>query len=369
MTPTSSAAPLPYEPDFATPPGYTLEELLEELDMSQAELARRAELSKKHVNQIIQGKVAISPEVAMKLELVTGTPARLWNNLEARYQEHKLRLSHSAQIANDVPMLDLLPVASMVSLGLLTKRASGPQRIREVLEFFGVASSDAWTEIWSGNSALYRKSGAFESDDGALAVWLRLGELAAREVACAPWSSEGFREVLDAARGLTQDPEPSSWWPKLVGLCAGVGVALVVVPQVKGARTNGAARWLSADRALIQLSLRHRWSDIFWFTFFHEAKHILDQKKRSIFVEPDRQVEGRADVEIEADRFAANFLIPEKHVHRLPFLRSLEDVKVFAEDVGVHPGIVVGRLQHDEIWPRSHGNGLRQRLVLSASDD
>ncbi|MCY4632516.1 MAG: HigA family addiction module antitoxin [bacterium] len=92
----------PYSPDYATPPGWTLEEKLEELSMSQAELARRTGLSTKHIDQIVRGKVPITTEVAWRLERATGVPDRLWNNLESRYQEHQARLVEEANLAEQV---------------------------------------------------------------------------------------------------------------------------------------------------------------------------------------------------------------------------------------------------------------------------
>lgn len=76
-----------YEPDFAVAPGETLKEVLEDLGMSQAELATRTGLSPKHVNQVIQGHVRLTPDMAARLEPVVGVPARIWNRLESNYRD------------------------------------------------------------------------------------------------------------------------------------------------------------------------------------------------------------------------------------------------------------------------------------------
>ncbi|MDE0652416.1 MAG: HigA family addiction module antitoxin [bacterium] len=85
----------PYSPDHATPPGWTLEETLTELSMSQAELARRTGLSTEHIDRIIRGKAPIAGDTARRLERATGLPERLWNNLESHYQEHQARLAEA----------------------------------------------------------------------------------------------------------------------------------------------------------------------------------------------------------------------------------------------------------------------------------
>ena len=357
----------PYTPDYATPPGWTLEETLEELSMSQAELARRTGLSTKHVNQIVRGKVPITIEVARRLERATGVPDRLWNNLESRYQEHRARLAEEAELAEQVDLLDRLPIASMVKLGLLTKRADPVTRLRETFAFLGVSDRSAWDATLNNYRVAFRKSSAHESNDGAIAVWLRMGEIAAARIDCAPWNPDRFREALTAARALTRETDPATWHPALVAECAAAGVCVVVTHEIEGARTHGATRWLRSGRPLIQLSLRFRWSDIFWFTFFHEAKHVLDGSKRAIYIEQQNgEDEDRSEEERRADEFASDLLIPKERARVLRTIGSLDDVELFADDLGVHPGIVVGRLHHEGIWPHTHGNGLRQRLTLTA---
>jgi len=355
-----------FRPDYATPPGFTLEETLEDLTMTQAELALRTGLSTKHINQIIQGHASLTLDSAMRLERATGVPARIWNNLESRYQEHRSRLAEEAALHEQLSFLDQLPISAMVSMGLLGKRTTKVERLREVFSFFGVADSDAWTATWSKSFASFRKSRAHESNDGAVSVWLRMGEIEATSVQTAPWDPNKFKEALSVARTLTTETDPTAWQPALVEVCAGAGVALVVVPEVKGGRTHGVARWLAPDRALIQLSIRYRWSDIFWFSFFHEAKHVLDEAKRSIYVEQSLpNEESRPDDEVAADAFAASFLIPPNEIPALRQIKTLLEVSDFANRLGVHPGIVVGRLQHEGVWPRSQGNQLRQRLVFA----
>jgi HTH-type transcriptional regulator/antitoxin HigA len=147
--------------------------------------------------------------------------------------------------------------------------------------------------------------------------------------------------------------------------CADAGVALVAVPEVSGARTHGATRWLTPNRALIQLSLRYKWIDIFWFSFFHEAKHVLDQAKRSIVLDSRIGSSGTSEEEVAANRFAADFLIPPQSAARLRVLATESDVLNFAEELGIHPGIVVGRLHHESIWPHNRGNSLRPRLKFA----
>jgi HTH-type transcriptional regulator/antitoxin HigA len=211
---------------------------------------------------------------------------------------------------------------------------------------------------------MYRRSKAFASDPGAVAAWLRIGEIAAADLDCEEFDRAQFTGVVSEARALTREMDPRVWFPRLVDMCSAAGVAIVLKPELKGARINGAARWLTPNKALIQLSLRHRWSDILWFTFFHEAAHLVLHSKRETFINDTGQHSG---VEQEADAFAAETLIPRRFEADLSTIETTLDAEEFASRVGISAGIVVGRLQHEGRWPFSAGNSLKQRLVFSTA--
>ena len=352
-----------FEPNYVVPPGWILEEALEERHMSQAELARRTGLSPRYISRVIRGQSPITADAAWKIERATGINARMWNNLERGYREDLFRLSEEESLRRQLGLLDQVPVSAMVAMGLLTKRAKPVQRLKETLAFFGVADQKAWERVWSRNlEASFRNTSPKPTERGALAVWLRLGERQVREIPSEPWDKDRFRAALTRARRLTVERNPAVWIPQLVAECARAGVVLVSVPDVRGVAAKGAARWLSPDRALIQLRNHYRWSDVFWFSFFHEAKHILDEAKRPIFLNCSHPAPRRDQAEDAADAFARRFLIPPPRDQKLGDLRTTAEAESFAGDLGVHPGIVVGRLQHDRVWPPGRGDRLRQPL-------
>lgn len=347
-----------YEPDLVLPPGDTLAEVLEEAGMTQSELAKRTCLSTKHVNQIVKGAAPITPDTALLLELATGVRSRVWSNLEIAYREHVSRQEESASFLADADWLKLLPIKELIERGWIAASADPARLVRSVCQFFGVASRAAWEAMWAKPTA-YRTSKAFKSAPGAVAAWLRIGEISAAEIDCEPYDRAGLLELLDDLRGLTVEPESAVALSRLVELCATVGVAVVVEPEISGARINGAARWLTPDKALIQLSLRHRRNDIFWFTFFHEVGHVLHHSKRETFLNDEGPHSG---VEQEADAFAGQLLIPRSFEADLAGVRSLDDARELAAKIGVAPGIVVGRLQHDQRWPYNRGNNLKKKF-------
>lgn len=357
----TSASRNQYVPDVVSPPGGTLEDLLEERGMSQAQLAERTGRPKKTINEIIKGKAAITPETALQLELVLGTPADFWNQREKRYRAYMARREEDQQLATWHEWQKRFPVRDMIRRGWIPEVSRRADKVRELLRFFGVVSPQQWEEVHAEPQAQFRKSTAFETDSAALSVWLARGEHLASEVACQPFDKTRFKDSLGFARGLSRLPIDEAIGA-LEEQCAASGVAVVLVPQVSKCRASGATRWISSEKAIIQLSLRYKTDDHFWYTFFHEAGHILLHGKRAIFVETNGAKDDAQ--EQAADKFANQHLIRPKDFAqwRSRGRFSKREISSFAEAIGIAPGIVVGRLQHEGLLPRNHCNDLKRRL-------
>ena len=338
----------PYAPDRVSSPGETLRETLDALPLSQTDLATRTGLSIKHINQIVSGAAALTHETAIKLERATGVPARVWNTLEANYRDALSRTSEREALSEAKDWLQRMPVAALRKKGVVTATLRDPGALlQEILEFFGVSSIEAWDAAWARPSASFLQSAAFEADPGAVAAWLRLGEQAATEVETMPYDRARLKAAIPVLRALTILP-PAEFWPQVVQICAEAGVAVVLVPEVPGARASGATRWLSSTKALVQLSARHKRNDHLWFALFHELGHVLLHGKREVFVERKLGADGgRSAQEKEANEFAANTLLPPSALPKLDEVGSYSQARDLARELGVHPGIIAGRIQHD----------------------
>jgi len=350
----------PYEPDRVSPPGDTLLETIQALGMSQAQLAERLGRPKKTVNEIIRAKAAITPETALQLESVLGVTADFWMNREARYRESLARQREERLLAHSVDWARKFPFRAMVRCGWVADRPTGPARARELLRFFGVATPESWEQTWSQLEVAFRRSTNVEGKRHAIAAWLRQGEIAAQALECAPFDAGRFRNALDDARALTCT-EPEVFEPGLTQMFARVGVAVAWVREIPGAPVSGATRWLGPDKALIQVSLRYKTDDQLWFSIFHEAIHVLKHPRRAVFIEDG----GRdSDEEREANRQAAAMLIPPVSLGAFVAqgVFTVQAIQAFASRLGIAPGIVVGRLQHERRVPFSHGNALKRRL-------
>ncbi len=352
----------PFEPDYAVPPGETLRETIAAMGITQRELCARTGLSTKHVNQIIKGTAPITPDTAIRLERVTGVPAHMWNNLEANYRERLARLEQRERLQADLEWLKTIPTQELIRRGRIAPETDKRGLLEKVLQFFGVASVDAWKKGWQSSQFAFRRSPRCKGDLGAMATWLRLCELEAQAIDCRPFDQLAFRGALDEIRAMTLE-DAQQFVPALKRRCAEAGVAVVLVPQIRGAAVNGAAKWLTPTKAMIGLSLRGKWNDIFWFTFFHEAGHLLKDSKKETFIDVAYADDPR---EQAANRFAETILIPPGREPELSRLRSYAAVRGFAQSIGIAPGIVVGRLQREGIIPYSHLNRLKTRLEWNA---
>lgn len=364
----------PFAPDWVLAPGESVLDLAEERGWTQGELAQRLGYSEKHISQLINGKVPITVDAAQRLERVLGSSMDFWLKLEANYQQHKARLEATERHACWISWLDELPVKELMSSGAIAKARNDaknkPGIVESCLRFFGVASPEEWHGHYGGMQVAFRRSRDEQSDVGAISAWLRLGEQVAEKLDGPKYDKARFENALGEIRGLTCTA-PEFFEPRMRELLRDAGVLLALVPAIPRAHVSGVARWLNPTRPLIQLSLYGKTNDKFWFTFFHEAAHILlhaDSKeaKKSIFLDDPNANHSPDPREQEANQWAGNVLIPQECSHALGTLRTKEAVRAFATSIGIHPGIVVGRLQHDHIIDPSWMNDLKLSFRFTA---
>lgn len=361
-----------FEPDWVSPPGDTIAELLEERGWSQQELAQRLGYSEKHVSQLINGKVPLTDDAAMRLNSVLGASVGFWLTREAQYRERLAKQEATSRFAAWQDWLEQIPVRDLMAAGKIDKRRidarSKPAVVEQCLAFFGVASPDGWLARYGALQHQFRRSREEQCDLGAITAWLRMGEQAAEKQVGPRYEEVQFRAALREMRCLTVLP-PEQFEPRLNALFRESGVMFVLVPAIPKSHVSGVARWLEVDRPLIQLSLYGKSNDRFWFTLFHEAAHLLlhshgKRSKASVFLDDPSHITSATQQEREANAWARDWLIPQAHTAELAGLTSRPAVLDFAQRQGIHPGIVVGRLQHDGVILPSWLNDLKARFRI-----
>jgi HTH-type transcriptional regulator / antitoxin HigA len=349
--------------DLAVPPGEFLAEILESRRISQADLARRMGRPMQAINEIVKGEKVITPETAIQLEQVLGVPAHVWTGMESECQLVRARAQEAHQVSQETDLLDEISYPHLVKLGVVQAVRGRAERIGQLKTFFGVASLENLAQVRAYSPA-FRVSQTKAASPYALAAWLRCGELRAHDIEAKPFSRESLTNALAEIRRLTNEP-PKAFAAGLKKRLADCGVALVVLPHLPRTYAHGATFWLSPDKAVVMMSIRCSWADIFWFSLFHELGHVLLHGNRMTFIEDGDSDAETGNLEEAANRFAAEVLIPpENHaqLRTLP-LASAERIVACAKTMGIHPGIVVGRLQHDgQISQVTPLNRLRTRL-------
>ena len=350
-----------WTPDYAIPPGWLLEEYLETWGYSQAEFARRCGRSPKLISEIIAGKAPIELDTALQFEKVLGLSANVWVNMESIYRLQLAKEAEAKRVEAEAEWAKGFPVQELVKRDYFPRPKSKADRVSNLLAFFCVASSDAWKNRYSYANVAYRHSPNFTSSEEVLATWLRLGEIKAEQQECAPYNKSEFRRAVQFIRDLTCEPVNTAL-EQAEKLCNEAGVALALIKPFQGMALSGAAWWLSPRKAVVQLTARHKTTDYLWFSFFHEAAHVLLHSKKDVFV--DENNESDTKQETEANEWASNLLIPETAWQQLTQISPLNGVVVgeFAKEQGIAPGIVVGRLQHEGVIPWRSLNSLKVRV-------
>jgi HTH-type transcriptional regulator / antitoxin HigA len=261
----------------------------------------------------------------------------------------------------------------MCLLGWVQKKADIRLQVRELLGFFGIARFSQLSQIQSLAPA-WRKTTSRQACPYALSAWLRRGVIEAGRIQVSRFSAKKLLGSIGELRKMTL---LADFHDKLIELCASFGVAVVFVPHLPKTYVNGAAYWLH-DKAVVQLSIRYRFSDIVWFNFFHELGHIClhTDRKNKAFLDDTVRGDGSftkedPQREEEAHSFARDSLIPpDKYLSLLELsFKRRTTVEAFASQVGVHPGIVVGRLHHDDKMHPSLLNDLRVQLKWSDEEE
>lgn len=348
---------------IAIHPGESLGDLLDSLPMSQKELSERTGLATKTINEIVKGKNPITAETAIKFSDVFGNSIEFWNNLQRNYDQFLAILAKNEKLESEVNLFRKFTCYKDLKKWKFISgdTKNSQEKIQDLLEFFGVSSLSLIPDVYQ---VAFRKAEHDEKklNSENLAAWLRCGEIKCRDVKTEEFSKEKLVESLAFIRSLTNIVKPEDFLSKLIERCATFGVAVVFVPYFNNTYICGATRWINKDTALIQLSLRGKRADGFWFTFFHELGHVLLHGKKDKFIDYEQQAknlsESDLEKEVEANEFAKNILISKNDFGRLMAQKPLNPEKIskFAREIGVHPGIVAGRVAYEirdrqNIWP------------------
>jgi len=353
------------ERELLTKPGDTILETIEFLKMSQAELAERIGKTPAKVNDMISGKAPITVNTAMQLEKVLGIDMQFWLNREMHYREKLARIEQEEFLEQCIEWVKEQPVKELQKLGHLKAGKIGTEMVDECLQFYGVATPVQWQSLYVDNyaAASFRKSSAHTTLLSSMAAWLRIGELKLQKEQLPEYNKELFKLILSDLKSIAET-QPEDFAAQLKSLCTTAGVAVIYSSSLPKAPISGAARWIGGT-PVIQITDRYKTADQFWFTFFHEAGHILLHGKKDVFIEELDGVKNDETKEQEANDFACNWLLPDGFQSDISGEVDERLVRKIARNYQTHPGIVVGRMQNLKIVPHYFGTSLKVKINLS----
>jgi HTH-type transcriptional regulator/antitoxin HigA len=350
------------------PPGEFIREEIEARGWTQEVLAEVLGMSLRRVNEVIVGKRRVTPETARALGEAFGTSAILWMNLESTY-----RLSQTEDVDGTVArrsrLHDEYPLKDMIKRGWIEQSPDIDTLEERVRGFFGISELGE-TPATFAHAA--RKSTSYEAPTMAQCAWLLRVWTLASHAPAKNYTKLRLEKSLGRLRDLLADVGRLAEVPSVL---ADGGVRLVFVEQLPGTRIDGAAFWLNAKSPVVALSLRFNRIDGFWHTLLHDLRHILHKDVTpsdeplldiDLLGEHVTRDEARPPAEVRADAEAAEFLIPQDKLDG--FIRqvrpyySKKKIRLFAETVGVHPGIVVGQLQHRGEIPFAHSRDMLEKV-------
>ncbi len=340
-----------FAPAEAFPPGEFLRDELEERGWTQKQFARIIGRHQSFVSSIISGKRTLSPDAAVLFSAALGTSAQFWMNLDTAYRLYLLRQNAPApeRVAREAQLNDAFPIEELVRRGWVRDSEDTDVLEARVLRFYGIDSLDEKPNL--------RYAARHTREDRELSpaqeAWLHRVKQIAGETTISPYSEGKLRASLDQLLALRTDPQEARHVPRLLSDC---GVRFVIVEPMKASKIDGICFWLAEDQPVIGMSLRIDRIDNFWFVLRHEVEHVLrGDGKEAVIVDSQLcdALESTVDQSPEenaANTAAAEFCAPQEELsdflNRVGSAIPEERVVLFAERIGVHPGLVVGQLHN-----------------------
>lgn len=347
-------------------PGYYVAEIIEDMGISQTEFALRMGLTAKTVSLLVAGKCRLSNDIAQKLSVMTGTGIDVWMNLQKEHDKKIFEIEQEKSLKDQEPIARIIDYSFFVDVGKLPMTRKIPEKIINLCNYLHIADlhvleEDEFLVNFRSGVASFSKKNHINAR-----AWVQTAINVAQGMDVRAFNIDKLKEYLPEIREMTLQ-KPDVFLPRLRSIFSDCGVAFVLLPNLKNSGINGAVKWIHQNRVVLALNDRRNYADTFWFTLFHEIKHVLQQKVKRVFLSFDSKKDDlNATLEAEADHFAQDYLIPPEgystflSAHRI----SLQRIKNFAEAIKIHPGIIVGRLQHDQRISPSFGNQLKEKYKI-----
>ncbi|MFI3236667.1 MAG: HigA family addiction module antitoxin [Lachnospiraceae bacterium] len=344
--------------EFIIHPGETLQEILEEREMSQKELAVRTGVTEKHISTIINGSKPISVAFAKKLEYALGFESLFWINLQSLYDRELLEFEELYNISDEeIAILKNLKevIAYLDRKKILNINDNIAGKVLDLRRFMGISDLRDVPNL-ATNAAFRAQVANANVDVHVLFAWQKICELLTQDIAVArEVDIEKLKSKIPQIKKLMFE-DAKTIQRELEDIFAECGIGFKIVQNFKGAPVQGFIKMTENDNMILCMTLRRKYADIFWFTLFHEMAHIIYKDTKNKFIDFETRSN---EMEERADRFAKNTLLNPTEYKRFVAQGdfALEAIEKFADECSVRPFIVIGRLMKEgEISWNSYNN-------------
>jgi addiction module HigA family antidote len=332
-----------YNDTIAFHPGYYIKEIIDESGLTQEDFAKRLDTTPKNLSLLLRGEQNLSIDIAMKLSRMIGTSVSYWLNLQNAYDSLIAEFKSKEELVEERKVFEYLDYRYFrENYGLPDLPRKKDEQIKQVREFLKVATLSVFTRK---DMAVSFRSAAEELSEASTVkanVMVQIATNKALKTEAPKFNKKKFEKAVEYALTLTTNHE--EFYPLIRKAFLNAGVIFVILPNISGSKTNGATKKIG-DNIMLMVNDRRLNADSFWFTLFHEIGHIINGDYGISFEKESGECEELAD------KYAENSLIPPQKYK--DFLEKkefdLKSIKVFASQIERDAGIVLGRLQKDEI--------------------
>lgn len=350
-----------YKNLIAFHPGSYVEDILDDLNITQKEFANRLNTTEKSLSKLINGEDNLSKEMAYKLSKLTGVSINTWMNLQNEYEKKILEINDK-KLEDEYEVCKLINFKYFKDHGFVDNgRFSLKEKVEKLRSILKISDltylANFKMEVSYRNTREFEEKSIVNSN-----VMLEIASNIARNKCDNKLDKKKLKDYLPEIKKMTIQ-DPGKFFPRLKEILLECGIVLVALPNLRNASINGATKRFKNGSVMLLISDRNKDADIFWFSIIHEISHILDSDFYSDYNDKDDYFKK----ELKADNFAREFFIKDKYYDE--FIKneffSKSSIVGFSKEHGIHPSILLGRLQNDGKIPYSYHHGLKTQYSVT----
>ncbi len=299
-----------YKKITAFHPGYYIADIIDDMGITQAEFATRVGTNVKTLSYLVNGQANITNDLAKKLSVMLGTSEKVWLDLQCTYDQQLIEIQKAKDFDEQTRLARLIDYKYFIEVAGLEATKSTNEKITNLCKYLKVAdlrillSPDFLVNYQTDVNTIEEKN-VINSR-----AWVQTAINISSKIETKPYNAQKLKSVLPEIKKMTTQ-KPEAFVPRLEKLLAESGIAFVLLPNLKNSGVNGAVKWVKDDRVVLAMNEKSLKTDNFWFSLFHEIKHVLQRKVKTTFISysEEKMIEENKRLEEEADRFAASCLI------------------------------------------------------------